>query len=104
MQYDFDRAVDRRHSYSQKWDATARYFGRDDILPLWVADMDFACPPPVLSAPAARLKHGVMGYTFTAPEHVEAVTAWMARRHAWSVDADWVLFSPNVVSANESLS
>ena len=94
MSFDFDHSPERRGIPGQKW---GRYAGRD-VLPLWVADMDFAAPPPVLEALAERLRHGVFGYTHPWPSLIEAVTASLARDHGWSVEPDWLVWLPGVVS------
>ena len=94
MSFDFDHSPERRGIPGQKW---GRYAGRD-VLPLWVADMDFAAPPPVLEALAERLRHGVFGYTHPWPSLIEAVTASLARDHGWTVEPDWLVWLPGVVS------
>lgn len=92
--YDFDQPAVRRGSGSFKWDATGRLFGRDDLLPFWVADMDFATPQPILDAIARRLEHPVLGYEERPAAYADAVTNWLARRHGWEVPAEWLVFCP----------
>ena len=92
--FDFDHPPDRRYSASMKW---RRYAGRD-IIPMWVADMDFKAPPPVLDALQRSLAHGVMGYAEPTASLTEAVAAYLAQRHAWSIEADWVVWVPGLVS------
>lgn len=87
--------IDRRNSGSEKWE---RWQGRD-ILPMWVADMDFAAPPCVLDALRARLDHGVLGYTRTMPTFGAALAGWLRRRHDWAIDPGWVLSAPGMVVA-----
>ncbi|MDR1661140.1 MAG: PatB family C-S lyase [Azoarcus sp.] len=94
MTADFDRPPDRSGIPGEKW---GRYAGRD-ILPLWVADMDFAAPPPVLEALRARIAHGVFGYTHPWPSLVEALVQSLARDHGWAIDPDWLVWLPGVVS------
>lgn len=89
----FDAPPDRRGSDSIKW---GRYAGRD-ILPLWVADMDFAAPPAVLAALRRRLDHGVLGYPKVAPSLVAAVVDYLAAHYDWPVDPDWLVWLPGVV-------
>ncbi len=96
----FDTPVDRRGSDSLKW---AKYAGRQsargaDILPSWVADMDFAAPPPVLEALAARVAHGVFGYGHTTPAFLEAVTAALQRDYGWSIRPEWIVPLAGLVS------
>ena len=91
---DFDRIIDRRHVPGDKW---GRYAGRD-VLPLWVADMDFAAPPEVLAALHARIDHGVFGYAHTWPSLTQAVIDGIARDHHWRIEADWQVWLPGVVT------
>ncbi len=99
MNYDFDIVIDRHDTGSLKWDAVGRLFGDPDLLPLWVADMDFAAPPEVLDALKARADHGVFGYTCCMPPYYDAVSAWMKKRHRWEVASEWIVFSPGIVPA-----
>ena len=94
MPADFDRLPDRRDFPGEKW---GRYAGRD-VLPLWVADMDFPAPPPVLEALGARISHGVFGYTHPWPSLVDAVVQSIARDHDWMVTPEWLVWLPGVVS------
>jgi cystathionine beta-lyase len=91
--HDFDEVIDRRGTGSTKWE---KYRGRD-VLPFWVADMDFRAPPFVLDAVAARLHHGVLGYTETPPALIEAALAWLDREFGWRVAAEWLVWLPGVV-------
>jgi cystathionine beta-lyase len=91
--FDFDRIVDRGGSGSLKWD---RYAGRD-VLPLWVADMDFTAPPAVLAALQQRVDHGVFGYTHAPDELVEVILARLWERHRWRVEAEALVWLPGLV-------
>jgi cysteine-S-conjugate beta-lyase len=91
---DFDTPVDRRGTSSEKWD---KYAGRD-ILPLWVADMDFRSPDAVISALQQRVAHGVFGYTDAPRELVEVVCAMLWDLYSWSVEPDWIVWLPGLVS------
>ncbi len=93
MQFDFDAPVDRAGTWSSRWE---RYAGRD-VIPLWVADTDFRAPPCVLEALAARLRHGVLGYTVPPQEQREAIAARMRRLYGWDIAPDWIVFLPGVV-------
>lgn len=88
----FDRVVDRTGTGSEKWE---RYAGRD-VLPMWVADMDFETAPVVVEALERRARHGVFGYTVPDQSAREAVAAHCAERHGWEIDPAWVLFFPGV--------
>lgn len=92
--FDFDTPVERRGSGSFKWDANKRMFGREDLLPFWVADMDFATPEPILAAIRERLEHPVLGYEERSPAYATAVRRWLARRHGWDVPSEWLMFCP----------
>ncbi|MEC5399490.1 MalY/PatB family protein [Uliginosibacterium sp. H1] len=88
------RSPERRGSDSIKWQ---RYAGRD-VLPLWVADMDFAAPQPVLDALQQRIAHGVFGYAHPWPSLTEAVVDGIARHHGWQIEPDWLIWLPGVVT------
>ena len=90
----FDRTIERRGSDSVKW---GRYAGRD-ILPLWVADMDFAAPPAVLAALQARLEHGVFGYGGRDPELDATLVEHLAAAYDWPVAPEWIVWLPGLVS------
>jgi cystathionine beta-lyase len=92
MTYDFDQLVDRRHSDSAKWH---RY--DDDVLPMWVADMDFLSPEPVVRALRERVEHGMFGYGMAPPELPEVVVERLQRLHGWEVSPEALVFLPGVV-------
>ncbi len=94
MSFDFDTWVDRRHTASVKWD---RYRGRD-VLPLWVADMDFPSPPAVLQALHQRVDHGVFGYSVAPAELTEVTIELLRREYRWSVDPSWIIWLPGLVA------
>ena len=93
MPFDFDAPADRAGTWSSRWE---RYAGRD-VIPLWVADTDFRAPPCVLEALAARLAHGVLGYTLPPPELRAAIVERMLRLYRWRIEPDWIVFLPGVV-------
>lgn len=99
MQYNFDKVIDRFHTASVKWDEQEKLFGQKDLLPLWVADMDFQLPAPVLEAMRARVDHGIFGYTERPESYYEAVIGWMQRRHGWQIQKEWICYCPGVVPA-----
>lgn len=90
----FDTELDRRGSNSFKWDGNERQFGRSDLLPFWVADMDFATPAPILRSIEERVRHPVLGYEVRPAEYADTVLDWIARRHGWNVPRDWLVFCP----------
>lgn len=98
MKYDFDRIIDRQGTYSIKYDMAAR--GKaDDVLPLWVADMDFQAPPCVIDALAAHSRHGIFGYSDTDGAYFETLRGWFFRRFGWRIEKDWLIKTPGVVTA-----
>lgn len=99
IKYDFDKIIDRSNNYSSKWDELGKVFGRQDLLPMWVADMDFLSPPAVIDAIVERAKQGIYGYTSRPASYFESVAKWMKKRHNWETQTDWMLFSPGVVPA-----
>lgn len=94
MKYDFDKIVPRRHTGSYKWDSIP-----EDALPLWVADMDFEVAPAIEKALADRVAHGVFGYTQIDDSYYDAVISWYNRRHQWTIDRRWMLYTSGVVPA-----
>jgi cystathionine beta-lyase len=99
MKYDFDSIIDRRNTNSVKWDYMDRFFSVKGLLPMWVADMDFMSPPPVIEAVKKVAERGIFGYSGIPQSYCEAVTEWMQKRHSWSIKAEWIVFSPGVVPA-----
>lgn len=95
MKYDFDKPVDRRGSGSYKWDET----DEKDLIPLWVADMDFQTAPAIINALRRRVEHGVFGYTLVAESYYESVISWFRRRHQWSIQREWIQYTSGVVPA-----
>ncbi|HEY8910142.1 MAG TPA: MalY/PatB family protein [Desulfosporosinus sp.] len=99
MNYDFNRVIDRQNTNAIKLDFTKTVFGTDDVLPMWVADMDFEAPQQVIEALLTKAKHGIFGYSDGTESYYEAVIGWMSRRHNWRIEKDWICFSPGVVPA-----
>ena len=93
MNFDFDTAPERRGTDSQKWQ---KYAGRD-VLPLWVADMDFMSPPAVIAAVQARAAHGVFGYARPVKSSVDAFVNALAARYGWRIDPEWIVWLPGLV-------
>lgn len=99
MKYDFDRVIDRRNTASYKWDQLTALFGGEDVLPLWVADMDFECAEPIVRVLKERVEAGIYGYTFRTEEWFDSITGWYRRRHDWGIDKDSIAISPSVVTS-----
>ena len=95
MKYNFDEIIPRRGTNSYKWDSA----GDADILPMWVADMDFRTAPPVVEALRKRVEHGIFGYVRVPDAYYAAVTNWFARRHDWQIEKEWIIYTTGVVPA-----
>lgn len=98
MTYNFDEQIDRTNTNCIKYDARKAFFGKPDVLPLWVADMDFRTPDFIVEAIKKRAEHEIFGYTFRGEEYNQAIINWLKRRHNWDVKAEWITFSPGVVA------
>jgi len=94
MNFDFDEVIDRRGTSAVKWD---KYAGRD-VIPMWVADMDFRSAPAILDALKQRVEHGVFGYTDPPPELNDVVAASLERDYAWKVRPEWLMWLPGLVT------
>ncbi len=97
MSFDFDSSISRVGTHSAKYDRRQARFGRPDVLPLWVADMDFATPSCITQALAKRLEHPIFGYTVVDPEVYQAIMDWQWQRHGWRVEREWILMLPGVM-------
>ncbi len=98
MKYNFDEKVKREGTNCIKYDFRKEVFGKEDVLPLWVADMDFKTPDFIIDALRKRLDHEILGYTFRPESYHEAIVNWMQRRHGWTIQKEWISFSPGVVA------
>jgi cystathionine beta-lyase len=97
--YNFDEIIDRTGTDSIKYDAVPWFFGSSEILPLWVADMDFRTPDFIMEAIRRRMDHEILGYTFRGDAFYESIIRWVRLRHGWEIERDWITFTPGVVSA-----
>ena len=95
MKYDFDELVERRGTNCVKWDESLS----PDVIPLWVADMDFCVAPAIQKALQQRVEHGVFGYNIVPESYYEAVISWFRRRHQWEIQRQWILYTTAVVPA-----
>ena len=95
MKYNFYEIIPRRGTNSYKWDSA----GDADVLPMWVADMDFRTAPPVVEALRKRVEHGIFGYVRVPDAYYAAVTNWFARRHDWQIEKEWIIYTTGVVPA-----
>ncbi len=99
MAFDFDTLLDRVPSGSLKWGGCVRSSPDEEVLPLWVADMDFPSPPEVVEAIRRRAEHPIYGYPVRTDGYYDSLIAWMRRRNGWEIQRDWICFSPGVVPA-----
>ncbi|MBA4407816.1 MAG: cystathionine beta-lyase [Odoribacter sp.] len=96
--YNFDELIDRTHSNSVKYDGRKAFFGNADLLPLWVADMDFRTPDFIVEAIRKRAEHEIFGYTLRADSYHQSIVNWLKRRYNWEIRPEWISFSPGVVA------
>ncbi len=102
----FEQVIERRETRSVKWDMMEKIYNIEDatdILPMWVADMDFPAPEAVIQALKERLNHPILGYSYMCESCKDAVRTWLAVRHNWQTDTDWMLFHHGVVPAIASV-
>lgn len=97
MKYDFDQIIDRSNNHSAKYDERKKKFGTDDVIPLWIADMDFRTAQPIIDALTARAQEGIWGYTTRPDSYFAAIRGWQQRRNNWDIDQSLMSFSPGVV-------
>lgn len=95
MKYDFDEQIPRRGTCSYKWDSAKN----EDVLPMWVADMDFRTAPAIVDALRRRVEHGIFGYTRVPDSYYQAVIDWFVRRHRWTIEREWIIYTSGVVPA-----
>ena len=99
MKYNFDEIINREGTESVKYDLRDKIFGKSDVIPMWVADMDFRTPDFIREAVIERAKYDVYGYTFREDAYFEAIASWISRRHGWDVKKEWMTYTPGVVAA-----
>lgn len=98
MTYNFDKVIERRGTGCTKWDNLKALYGRDDLVSLWIADMDFEAPPCVQQAIQERAAHGIYGYPALLKGHYDGFIAWEKRHNNWEIQEDWIVYSPGVVA------
>lgn len=95
MKCNFDEIIPRRGTNSYKWDTTKE----ENVLPMWVADMDFRAAPVIVEALRRRVEHGIFGYASVPDTYYEAIINWFDRRHAWQIEKEWIIYTTGVVPA-----
>lgn len=95
MTYNFDKVISRKGTNSCKWDSIES----DNLLPMWVADMDFQTAPAIIEALQRRVSHGIFGYTHVPDAYYQAVISWFKRRHGLTIEKDWIIYTSGVVPA-----
>lgn len=96
-EYNFDQLIDRRGTDCVKTDGLKEHFGRVDLIPLWVADMDFRTPPCIVEAIRERCEHEVFGYTSAPDEYYKSIIRWVKELHGWDITRDWISYIPGIV-------
>ena len=99
MRYNFDEIVDRSGHHAAKYDERKKKFGTDDVIPLWIADMDFRTAQPIIDALTARAQEGIWGYTARPESYFAAIRDWQKRRNGWEIDPSLMSFSLGVVQS-----
>jgi cystathionine beta-lyase len=97
--YHFNQHISREGTDAIKFDMRKAYFGTEEVIPMWVADMDFATPKCISDAVQERAAHPIYGYTKTSDEYYEALMHWVKTRHHWNIEKEWIQFSPGIVPA-----
>ena len=97
--YNFTDAPNRKNQGCTKWDKADLLYGGQNLLPMWIADMDFEVAPPIVSAIEKRVQNKVFGYDFLTDEYFEAVKGWMKKRHHYEIEKEWITFTPGIVTA-----
>lgn len=103
MKYNFDEIIDRKNNHSTKYNELMKKFGTDDVIPLWIADMDFKTAEPIIKAVEEKARHGIFGYVYRPDEYFQSFINWQKRQHNWNVDKELLSFSIGVVPALATL-
>lgn len=99
MKYDFDKVIDRHNTNSEKWDFNKEKFGEENVLSMWVADMDFRVPECIIEEIKKRAEHGIFGYTAPGENYYKSVINWMNEHHNFKIEKEWICTAPAVVPA-----
>lgn len=93
----FDAVIDRSNNFAAKWSEMDKKYGTNDLLPMWIADMDFKTAPCIIDALRDRLEQGIYGYTTRPASYNESIASWTDRRYGWNINPKWLIFSPGVI-------
>lgn len=93
-EFDFDSVIERRGTNSFKWDGTEQYYGSDDCIAMWCADMDFKCAEPIAEALKKRVENPIYGYTLRSRDFIDSVLGWLRKRHECTIPEEWLAFAP----------
>lgn len=99
MKYDFDRLVQREGTNCVKYDLRKEFFGQEDLIPMWVADMDFAVPDFITDALIERAHHPIYGYSMLSESYYQSIISWVRKKHDWKIRKEWIAYSPGIVTA-----
>ena len=99
MNYNFNEIVDRSNNFSSKWSEMEKKYGTNDLLPMWVADMDFKAAPCIIDSLKNRIEQEIYGYTTRPDSYNESIVSWLDRRHNWKIKSEWLIYSPGVIPA-----
>ena len=99
MKFNFDKIIDRTNNFSAKWSEMNKNFGTNNLLPMWVADMDFLTAPCVMEDLKDRLEQGIFGYTTRPSSYNESIVNWLDNRFSWKINQEWLMFSPAVITS-----
>ena len=102
MTYNFDEVPGRENSNCLKWDKREEVFGRSDVIPMWIADMDFSTPPFIIEALRERLNHGILGYSYRPDAYFNSFIRWASDLYGWDIRREWIEFSPGVTGSKNS--
>ena len=93
MKYNFDEIIDRKNNHSTKYNELMKKFGTDDVIPLWIADMDFKTAEPIIKAVEEKARHGIFGYVYRPDEYFQSFINWQKRQHNWNVNKELLSFT-----------
>jgi cystathionine beta-lyase len=99
MKWNFDEPASREGTDCIKYDLREEIFGKKDVIPMWVADMDFKTPGFIIEKLQKRLEHELFGYSFRPPEYYTSIVTWNRNRHNWKIENEWICFCPGIVPA-----